>query len=163
MDCSQKRPFICERSASRLQTGNLQERLPAELTNDLSQSLAILAADLNSELDVTELRLLNFRDDLIPILPTLSGADSTALGQVIGAVSVLKGAVVSLKGLSTVDCDNLTTANNNVLPRIETLIQKGSALPANLSEMQTVATLQHFAKKLQKRHLQIQSSLLKIC
>ena len=162
MDCSQKRPFICERSASRLQTGNLQERLPAELTNDLSQSLAILAADLNSDLGVTELRLLNFRDDLIPILPTLSGADSTALGLVIGAVSSLKGKCSSLQR-SPVDCNNLMTTNNNVLTSIVTLLEKESALPANLSEMQTLAALHHFAKKLQKRHLQIQSSLLKIC
>ena len=162
MDCSEKRPFICERSASRLQTRNLQERLPKELTNDFTQSLPILKADLNSELGVTISELENFFGDLIQIPTPLSIADSTALGRVIGAVSVLKSRCSALLH-SSVDCNNLMTTNNKVLTSIETLLQRESALPANLSEMQTVGALQHFAKKLQKRHLEIQSSLLKIC
>ena len=168
VDCSEKRPFICERSSTRFQARNLQEKLPAELPNDLSQSLPIFLNDLKLELEDTVPALQTQSQDLITIIqanPTVNGL----LGAVIGAINALKGVIGTLKiNLVGIQCSTtayslLMSLHDNVLVKIDFLLQRESSLPAFLSEMDKVAVVQYFANKLKKRHLGIQSSILKVC
>ena len=53
--------------------------------------------------------------------------------------------------------------HDNVLEKIDFLLQRESSLPAFLSEIDKVAVVQYFANKLKKRHLEIQSSILEVC
>ena len=165
VDCSEKRPFICERSASRLQARNPQEKLPAELTNDLSQSLPILVNDLKFELEGTVPTLNTQVQDLIPIAQAPMNGP---LGAVIQAINILKTAIDHLNNnlvvLSVViQCSELISKHDDVLVKINFLLQRESSLPAFLSEIEKVAVVQYFANKIKKRHLQIQSSILKVC
>ena len=162
VDCSEKRPFICERPASRLQTRNLQEKVPAELTNDLSQSLTIFKRDLDDELRDTSAKLDTQRRDLQTIIPSIPiNVDRIPLARVIQAINALTSGISSLIGPA--GCTNLKTKHDLVLNRIETVIQMESALPTYLSGIQDIAAVQHFAKKLKRRHLEIQSSICSIC
>ena len=165
MDCSEKRPFICERSASRLQARNPPKKLPAELTNDLSQSLPILVNDLKVELEGTVPALSTQSLDLITII-LADQAMNGPLSAVVNAINALKGTIVNLIGvinLGNIQCTDLKTKHDYVLVLINILIQNESSLPAFLSKVEKVAIVQYFANKLKKRHLQIQSSILKVC
>ena len=165
VDCSEKRPFICERSATRLQARNPQEKLPAELTNDLSQSLPILVNDLKVELEGTVPALSTQSLDLITII-LADQAMNGPLSAVVNAINALKGTIVNLIGvinLGNIQCTDLKTKHDYVLVLINILIQNESSLPAFLSKVEKVAIVQYFANKLKKRHLQIQSSILKVC
>ena len=161
VDCSEKRPFICERSSIRFQARNLQEKLPAELPNDLSQSLPIFANDLKLELEDTIPTLHTQFQDLVPIAQAPMNGP---LGAVVGAINALKGVINTLKNnLVGIQCSLLMSYHDNVLEKIDFLLQRESSLPAFLSEIDKVAVVQYFANKLKKRHLEIQSSILQVC
>ena len=165
VDCSEKRPFICERSSTRFQTRNLQEKLPTELINDISQSLPTLVNDLKFELEGTVPALDTQFQDLLTIIQADTTMNSP-LGTVIGAINVLKGTMNHLTGvinLGVIQCIDLKTKHDDVVVKIKLVIQNESSLPAFLSEIEKVAVLQYFANKLKKRHIEIQSSILKVC
>ena len=65
--------------------------------------------------------------------------------------------------ISDVNCKNLIKYNNLVLIDVNNLLKIQLALPSHLLEMTKVVDMIYFAKKLQKRHLEIQSLLSTVC
>ena len=119
--------------------------------------------DLKLELEDTTPALDTQFQDLFTIIladPPMNGP----LGAVIGAINALKSIIDTLKNnLVGIQCSLLMSYHDNVLEKIDFLLQRESSLPAFLSEIDKVAVVQYFANKLKKRHLEIQSSILEVC
>ena len=133
-DCSEKRPFICERSATRLRPTTLQEKLPAtqltndlsQLTNDLSQSLAIFKRDLSDELRDTSTTLETHSLALITIIQTNRPLYDSLI-QVVSAINLLKSRIIILDLTKDVQCTNVKVKQDDVLAKIEIFLQNESA------------------------------------
>ena len=152
-ECSQKRRFICERSATRHWEN--KEELPSVKLTSYKDSgedfLDILKADLIPELE-------NARKQL--------GEQQTYMRryrEVHRAISYLRSGLWTMSGIADVNCKNLIGKNNDVLVLVRKLLQEQLALPSHVLEMPKIADMIYFAKKLQKRHLEIQSLLSAAC
>ena len=164
-DCSEKRPFICERSAARLNPRNLQEKLPpTQSTNDLAQplakSMAIFKGDLDNELADTIATLETHFAVLLKLKETYPTA-IVPLSPLIRAIALLKNSTIRNLIEAEAKCPLLKNLHDTVLAQIDKVLQNESALPTVVSG-KTVA-VQLFLKKLKKRHLDIQSAICSIC